>query len=188
MCLYIYVYILVIFIIRLGSACSHVAAVLFKLQAYVQLGMNKKACTSKLCQWNVSRRKADPVPLQQMSFKRPRKGDLPEVLDPFEDPEPFSFKDPLLNNVSEKRKRKIAELRSIVPKAAVFTSISKFVPEKIDNSDTDTADKDETNSLPEPLTSLHDPLAINWSEEDIKTIGKKIYERYIRSHLPYIPV
>ena len=184
-CLYIYVYILVIFIIRLGSACSHVAAVLFKLQACVQLGMNKKACTSKLCQWNVSRRKADPVPLQQMSFKRPRKGDLPEVLDPFEDPEPFSFKDPLLNNVSEKRKRKIAELRSIVPKAAVFTSISKFVPEKIDNSDTDTADEDETNSLPEPLTSLYDPLAINWSEEDIKTMGKKIYERYIRSHRPY---
>ena len=128
---------------------------------------------------------SDPVSLQQMSFKRPRKGDLPEVLDPFEDPEPFCFKDPLLNNVSEKRKRKIAELRSIVPKAAVFTSISKLVPEKIDNSDTDTANEDETNSLPAPLTSLYDPLAINWSEEDIKTMSKKIYERYIRSHRPY---
>ena len=100
MYLYIYVYILVIFIIRLGSACSHVTAVLFELQACLQLGMNKKACTSKLCQLNVSRIKADPVPLQQMSFKRPRKEDLPEVLGPFEDPEPFSFKDPLLNNVS----------------------------------------------------------------------------------------
>ena len=72
----------------------------------------------------------DPVPLQQMSFKLPRKGDLPEVFDPFENPEPFSFKDPLPNNVSEKRKRKTAELPSIVPKAAVFTSISKFFPEK----------------------------------------------------------
>ena len=100
-CLYIYVYILVIFIIRLGSACNQVAAVLFKLQACVQLGMNKKACTSKLCQWNVSRRKAGPVPLQQMSFKRPRKGELSKALDPFEDPEPFSFKNPLLNNVSQ---------------------------------------------------------------------------------------
>ena len=40
----------VIFIIRLGSACRHVAAVLFKLQACVQLDMDKKACTSKLCQ------------------------------------------------------------------------------------------------------------------------------------------
>ena len=104
------------------------------------------------------------MPLQQMSFKRPRKGDLPEVLDQFEDPKPFSFNDPLLNNVSEKRKRKIAELRSIVPKGVVFTSISKFVPEKIDNSDTDTADENETNSLPEPLTSLYDPLTINWSD------------------------
>ena len=188
MCFYISVYILVILIIRLGSAYSHVAAVLFRLQACVQLGMNKKACRSKLCQWNVSRRKADPVPLQQMSFKRPRKGDLPEVLGSLEDPEPFSFKDRLPNNISEKRKSKIAELRSIVPKAGcllVFTSISKFVQEKTDNSDTDTADEDETNSLPEPLTSLYDPLAINWSEEDIKTMGKKIYERYIRSHRPY---
>ena len=69
------------------------------------------------------------MPLQ-MSFKRPRKGDLPEVLDPFEDPEPFSFKDPLLNNIFEKRKKKTAELRSIVPKAVVFTSISKFAPKK----------------------------------------------------------
>ena len=72
----------------------------------------------------------DPVPLQQMSFKLSRKGDLPEVFDPFEDPEPFSFKDPLLNNVSEKRKRKTAELPFIVSKAAIFTSISKFFPEK----------------------------------------------------------
>ena len=172
MLVYLCIY-FVIFIIRLGLACSHVAAVLFKLQACVQLGMNKKACTSKLCQWNVSRRKADPVPLQQMSFKRPRKGDLPEVVDPFEDPEPFSFKDPLLNNVSGKRKRKILELQSITPKAVVFTSISKFVPEKIDNSDMHTADKDETNSLPGPFTSLYDPLAINWSKEDIKTTGKR---------------
>ena len=81
-----------------------------------------------------------------------------------------------------KKERKIAELLSIVPKAAVFTSISKFVPEKIDHSDTDTADEDETNSLPEPLTSLYDPLTMNWSDEDIKTMGKKISERYIRSH------
>ena len=184
MLVYLCIY-FVIFIIRLGSASSHVAAVLFKLQACVQLGMNKKACTSKLCQWNVSRRKADPVPLQQMSFKRPRKGDLPEILDPFEDPKPFSFKDPLLNNISEKIKIKIAELRSIAHKAAVFTSISKFVPEKIDNSDTDTADKEKANSLPEPLASLYDLLAVNWSKEDIKTMGRKIHERYIRSHHPY---
>ena len=71
----------------------------------IKLGIDEKACTSKLCLWNMSRRKMDPVPLQEMSFKRPRKEDLPEVLDPFEDPEPFSFKDPLLNNVSEKRNK-----------------------------------------------------------------------------------
>ena len=100
------------------------------------------------------KKKRGTVPLQQMSFKCPRKGDLPEVLDPFEDPEPFSFKDPLLNYVSKKRKRKISQLRSIAIKAAVFTSISKFVPEKINTSDTDSTHEDETNSLPEPSASL----------------------------------
>ena len=35
------------------------------------------------------------------------------------------------------------------------------------------------------MTSLYDPLAINWCEKDIKTLSKKIYERYIRSHRPY---
>ena len=29
------------------------------------------------------------------------------------------------------------------------------------------------------------PYTINWREEDIKTVGKKIYEKYIRSHRPY---
>ena len=184
MLVYLFIY-FVSSIIRLGSACSHVAAVLFKLQACAQLGINKKGYRSKLCQRNVSKRKADPVPLQQMSIKRPGKGDTPDVLDPFEDPEPFSFKDPLLNYVSKKRKRKISQLPSIAVKATVFTSISKFVPEMVDISDTDTAHEGETNLLPEPLTSLYDPLAINWSEEVIKTTGKKIYERYIRSHRPY---
>ena len=56
------------------------------------------------------------------------------------------------------KKRNFAKLRSIVLKAVVFTSILKFVPEKIDNSDTNTADEDETNSLPQPLTSLYDPM------------------------------
>ena len=78
-----------------------------------------------------------------------------------EDPQPFSVKDTSFNNVSEKRHRKIAELRSIIPKATVFTSFSKCSPEKIDNSDTNSADEDESKSLPLPLTSLYDPLPIN---------------------------
>ena len=33
---------------RLGSACSHLTALLFKLQACSMMDLNKAACTSKL--------------------------------------------------------------------------------------------------------------------------------------------
>lgn len=37
---------------RLGEVCSHVAAILFKIEASVRLGYNKVACTSMPCLWN----------------------------------------------------------------------------------------------------------------------------------------
>jgi len=32
--------------------CSHVAALLFKVEAACRLGYNKPSCTSRPCQWN----------------------------------------------------------------------------------------------------------------------------------------
>ena len=37
---------------RLGEVCSHVAAVLFKVEAIVRLGYTGVACTSRPCEWN----------------------------------------------------------------------------------------------------------------------------------------
>ena len=37
---------------RLGESCSHIGALLFKLEAAVRLGYNKIACTSAPCKWN----------------------------------------------------------------------------------------------------------------------------------------
>lgn len=38
--------------LRLGEVCSHVAAVLFKIEAGVRLGITKTSCTDEACQWN----------------------------------------------------------------------------------------------------------------------------------------
>ena len=38
----------------LDEACSHVAAMLFKLEAAVQLGYTLPSCTSEACQWNAT--------------------------------------------------------------------------------------------------------------------------------------
>ena len=38
----------------LGEVCSHVAALLFKIEAACKLGYNKTSCTSLPCEWNKS--------------------------------------------------------------------------------------------------------------------------------------
>ena len=48
----------------LGEACSHIAALLFKIEAAVKLGLTAASSTSKACQWNATyRQSVDPIPL-----------------------------------------------------------------------------------------------------------------------------
>ena len=44
--------ILSIYYFRLGEMCSHVAALLFKVEACVRLGIASTTCTSLPCVWN----------------------------------------------------------------------------------------------------------------------------------------
>ena len=37
---------------RMGESCSHVGALLFKVEAAVRLGYTSVACTSQPCKWN----------------------------------------------------------------------------------------------------------------------------------------
>ena len=54
---------------RLSESCSHVAAVLFKLEAAVRLGYTTKACTEEPCKWNQDFvKKIGPDPIAQISF------------------------------------------------------------------------------------------------------------------------
>lgn len=48
----------------LGESCSHIGALLFKMEAAVRLGYTKKACTSEACKWNndfVKKVKGEPI-------------------------------------------------------------------------------------------------------------------------------
>ena len=150
------------------------AALLFKLSACVQLELHKVACTSKLCAWKMSRIKAHPAPLRKIDFKRPKKNaTFPKVEGPITYClSGFTAKDPFIANNKVEMDRFI-ELKEIAPNAAVFTSISSSSTSIKDRySDTDTDDENDSNDLPEPLTFLYDPSAINKSDEDIKSIGE----------------
>ena len=46
----------------LGEVCSHVAAILFKIQAAVTLGITQRSSTSDACKWNNTFRENVSVP------------------------------------------------------------------------------------------------------------------------------
>ena len=131
----------------LGSACSHLAGLLFKLEACVGLQLNKKSVTSQLCQWSWCRKRAEPALLQELNFKRPRKGQLPE--------EPKTSQNIVqhfsLRSAVGIPAEKLAELRELSPNAAIFTSLPSSERDKpASDYDTVTAEENEDSLLPEP--------------------------------------
>ncbi|KAG8175600.1 hypothetical protein JTE90_019412 [Oedothorax gibbosus] len=57
--------------IRLGEACSHIAALLFAVETTVKLGLNKPSCTSVACKWKAVVQKVKPCKVAEMSFSKP---------------------------------------------------------------------------------------------------------------------
>ena len=52
----------------LGEVCSHIAALLFKAQTAVMLGLTEKSCTSKACEWNCQfKKKVEPSTMTSIS-------------------------------------------------------------------------------------------------------------------------
>ena len=147
---------------RLGAACSHFAALLFKLQACTLLELNKVASTSKLCAWNKSRKQVETAPLVNISFNR-SKGDelVPNNIDELG---PFCTVDPVRNLA--KLRQKLLELKQIAPNAAVLTSTS-LESDDTYVSDTDSTDEVDSNCIPEPLGSLFEPRTIDFDRQKL---------------------
>ena len=168
----------------LGSACSHVAALLFKLEACCRIQENKSAVTSQLCKWNRSRKSAEPSLLKNINFKRPKKDDLPqEPLDKNAEAN-YTMKRFHSSQVSIPIE-KIKQLKQIVPNAAFFKIVNLDKQESAEffiSSDTDTANHSELNCIPEPLTSFYDATAINLSSEKLAVLCAKIYGEYVASY------
>lgn len=145
----------------LGSACSHVAALLFKLEACIRIGGNKVAVTSELCAWNRCRKNAVPTLLQNINFKRPRKDQLPEENEPKENPVLHYSAKENWSYCFKLKSADLAKLREIAPEAAFFTSLTNVSNDNVSDRDTATADENEENLLPEPITSIFDYEAVN---------------------------
>ena len=180
----------------LGSSCSHIAALLFKLEAAVHFQFNeKRACTSELCAWKASRKSVQPAPLSAIDFGRPKKHTLPAISTRDILVKNYSCSDPTTgsNPISNE---KLSALYKISPNSAIFTSldVSAYIDNDNDRaeaaknvhhssgSDTDSVDESEDSCIPEPLTSLFLPSSINMSDEELYEFGKSRYYQYVNSY------
>ncbi len=61
---------------RLGSCCSHAAALMFKVELWVRIGKTEKCCTSGTNMWiQPSKREVKPARLSEISFRRAKRTD-----------------------------------------------------------------------------------------------------------------
>ena len=111
----------------LGSTCSHVAALLYKLAAGIERGLNEPiACASKVCEWNKSRKVVVPRPVLDIWLKRKKKKSLPVVQSrPRQEMIPsYSCRDPR-NGTNPISISELRDLNKEVPFAVVFTMLDK---------------------------------------------------------------
>ena len=103
--------------------CSHVAALLFKLEACVRIQQNKTAVTSQLCAWNRSRKRAEPEMLQNINFKRPKKEQIvPAEINNKVHPETHFSLSASSFLKSAVLQIKLQGLKDISPNATIFSS------------------------------------------------------------------
>ncbi|XP_048734036.1 uncharacterized protein LOC125650107 isoform X2 [Ostrea edulis] len=97
----------------LGEVCSHVAALLFKVEMAVKMGLTKSSSTSKACQWNCTfRKEVTPATITEIysQIKGKRTKEIDSVQAHGSAPLPPQ-------NI-------LQELYAIAPNAAFFTSLS----------------------------------------------------------------
>ena len=126
---------------------------------------------------------AQPAPLANISFKRPKKDDtFPNVVDDYtNDLAPFCTPDHKIQ-CNEHWKKKLLELREIAPSAAVLTSTYHAENSDCDSEETETVDEEECNCIPEPLTSLFESQAINFDKEKLYNHAQKALNQYRKSY------
>ena len=147
--------------------------------------MNKTACTSKLCEWKKSRKRAYPAPLHTINFKRPKKEDnIPQIDEPFtETLQGFCRADPV-KFCNEAQRQQLKSLKQHTPDAAVLTCVSLKLNSEDDFSsgeETGTCSETEETTLPELLTSFFDPCSANYTKEKITQIGQNKYEQHVKN-------
>ncbi|XP_064609117.1 uncharacterized protein LOC135473205 [Liolophura sinensis] len=141
----------------LGEVCSHVAALLMKMEMGVKLGLTKQSSVSQACKWNRSfRKELHPMTISDLQdkIKGRRSKRIMSVI--------ASGKDNL-PPVSD-----LLALNDVFPDAVFFSTIPRLDPEDTDSA----SERDEgyCDTL-QPLRSLHEMCkGMEITEESLETI------------------
>ena len=128
-------------LIRCGEVCSHVAAILFKLEACTRLEISKLTCTSLPCTWNqvfsetvcnnynddynnLYFLQTDAAPVIDINFQRPEKLYTNEGRSSRTSSSSVSAVD---YSPTVSRGFLLQQLHKVYPSAAVFSVVSGFV-------------------------------------------------------------
>ncbi|XP_046562616.1 uncharacterized protein LOC124271511 isoform X2 [Haliotis rubra] len=146
------------FIFRLGEVCSHVAGILFKIEACVRLEFNKVACTSMPCKWNQNFTQK-PALVDDICFSKAKKDQIPAPLPAI--PE-VTFAD--TSNLRLK-------LRNSVPNAVLFSITHPVITDwtQIQNE-----------VLPSPLTVLYDEKNKFLSEQSLQILCENVFSDQLK--------
>ena len=126
----------------MGEACSHIAAILFKIEAAVRLGLNDPACTSKTCVWNQHyRKKVEVTTAEAIDFSHPKHKSTPCKQRKRREP-------PEIPELAEvEQEQALQKLKKICPDAAALLK---------GDSSTDTASEgEESDALYPPVRMPH---------------------------------
>ncbi|XP_038066943.1 uncharacterized protein LOC119736969 [Patiria miniata] len=132
----------------LGEACSHIAAVMFKLEAANRLGYTSQACTEKACSWNkdcMNGRDLDPCTLKDLSFTKPKHQSSQGRQ------ENRSVRPLNPTSTATLGDLDLDALKRVSPEACIFSLLPK------QDEDTDTASENENNVKLELQTELPTP-------------------------------
>ncbi|XP_033747958.1 uncharacterized protein LOC117332976 [Pecten maximus] len=152
----------------LGEACSHIAALMFKIQIAVHMGLTTKSSTSDICKWNSTfRKEIEPKTVSEMQG----------ILKDGNRTHPVATvhatsRDPLPSDDI------IKALKDVCPGAVFFTTIPPVGPQE-------TVEKPKkTEKAPATITSLFCTDNIPSDTDGLKDKCQEVWTSYIVTHDP----
>lgn len=162
----------------MSSTCNHIAALLFRLEAAMRLGLINTSCTSKSCEWLPNRKEVKPQKIKDLNLNRE---DFGKIGKPSKKicSTPKKNYDPLLHSIMKPLSfLDIAKgLEQIIPGSVLYTGVPKpeepqidFVREVVKTSENITGN----------LISIDDVIIMSKSEDEfLKNIDDYFTEHNI---------